>query len=314
MVLNKKAIVFTLVTITILSIFAVSYGTYSLIKDRSSINKRINTLNNFVDSIETDLPRQLFVSGYRTIFIINKEILGEREYISDVNDSVNELFFEGKLNGMTKDLMNEATFAYVQNTLSTNAKKINANISLLNPTIEITQEDPWNIKFTLNITLIIADKTELASWNRSMSIVSYIPLTNLIDPLYSIGTGGMLTNKVNQTPYTTFVSGADYTNLTDHFENSYYKASTSAPSFLNRLEGNFSADPNGVESLVYPQGLTDAGVPGDTLIKSVVDYIYFSTNNPTPIYEVLAIPNFLIDDEDKHLALYNISGSPIFNP
>jgi len=297
MVLGKKAMVFTLVTITILSIFAASYGAYSLIKDRTSINKRISTLNNFVNSVETDLPRQLYVSGYRAIFTLNKEILDTNSYIDDVNASVNELIRSGTLDGVTKNLTQDTKFSAIQTTLSNNAKKINAEIELLNPRIEITQDDPWNLKFTLNITLNITDKSGLASWNREASIISYIPTFNLVDPLYSIGTQGKVTNKVNQTPYETF----DVTSLTSHFQNSYYKASTSAPSYLNRMEGNFSADPNGVESMVYPQVLTDAGLTVKQ--KSVIDYIYFSSSNPAS-QTIPGINNLILDNE--HMADYDL--------
>jgi len=302
MVLNKKGMVFTLVTITILSILAISYGAYSFIEDRTSINKRINTLNNFIDSIETDLPRQVYISGYRSIFILNKEIIDTNLYIDNVNESVNELFFNATLKGSQRDLMQDARFSAIQNTLSSNANKINAEISLLNPSLEITQDDPWNIKFILNVTLNITDKSGLASWNREAIIVSYVPTSNLVDPLYSIGTNGKLTNKVNQTPYTTFVFGSDYSNLTSHFQNSYYKASTLAPSYINRLEGDFSASPYGVESMVYPQNLADAGI--NVKEKSVIDYIYFSSDNP-PNQAIPGVNNLILDVD--HLEAYNLS-------
>ena len=297
--------IFTIITITLLSLFAVSYGAYNLIQDRSAINKRINTLNNFVASVEQDLPRQLFISGYRAVFLFNRKILDTGSYINDVNSSLNEIFFNGTLDGVHQDLMEDATFTATQNFLTGNAKKINANIKLLNPKIFLTQEDPWNLKIILNLTLIIEDKSGLVSWNRSASIESYIPIKDFEDPLYSTNTFGKVTNKINQTPYSVFVTGADYTNLTSHFENSYYKASTSAPSFLNRLHGNLTGDQNGIESLVNPQKLIDQGI--SIQYKSVVDYIYFSSGNPQR-YTVPAISNLILDNEDNHLVIYNVSG------
>jgi len=303
MVLNKKGMVLTMVTITLLSIFAISYGAYSLIQDRSSINKRISTLNNFVASVEQDLPRQLFISGYRSVFLFNKKIIETGNYIDNTTESINEIFFNGTLDGETQDLMDSATFTYIQDFLTINAAKINAEITLLNPAIELTQDNPFNLKFTLNTTLIVTDTSGLASWNRSASIVSYVPLTNLEDPIYSVGTLGKATNKVNQTPYETFVSGADYTNLEDHFQNSYYKASASAPSYLQRLEGDFSSSPYGVESLVYPQDLTDAGI--NIKQKSLIDHIYFSNSDPQA-YSVPAVNNLIIDN----LADYDLTAPP----
>jgi len=305
MAIGKRGMMFTLITITVISLFAISYGTYNLIQDNVAINKRITTLNNFIGSVEQDLPRQIFISGYRAIFLMEKNILDKGEYITDVNASLNELFFNGTLDGASQDLMDDATFLSIQNFLTGNADKINAQIQLQNPTFSITQSGPWDLEVTLNTTLIVEDKSNLASWNRSASISSIIPINNFEDPLYSLNTQGKVINKINQTPYQIFVTGVDYTNLTGHFQNSFYKSSTSAPNFLMRLEGDLTSDSNGVESMVYPQELIDRGIT--VRYKSVIDYIYFSTSDPQK-YTVPSVANLILDDEDNHLELYNVSG------
>ena len=43
---------FTVITIFIITLFFMSYTVYDYVKDRSSINKRVETLNNFVFSVE----------------------------------------------------------------------------------------------------------------------------------------------------------------------------------------------------------------------------------------------------------------------
>jgi hypothetical protein len=71
------------------------------------------------------------------------------------------------------------------------------------------------------------------------------------------------------------------------------------------LEGNFSADPNGVESIVYPQTLTDAGI---SIIsgKSLIDYIYFDGANNPPSTDISAeVPDLRIDD--AHCPAYNLT-------
>jgi len=301
--------IFTLVIITILSFFIISYSAYSIIQDRNPINKRITTLNNFVTSVEQDLPRHLFISGYRAIFILQKNSLNTNTYITNLEDSFEELFFNGTINGEINDLMTDGKFSSIEYSLNRDASKINANISLSNPKISLDQEDPWNLRFVLNVTILIEDKSNLVIWNRSSSIESYIPINNFLDSIYYIETFGKVSQKINQTPYTTFVStivsGPDYTNLASHFSNSYYKASTSAPSFMNRLQGNFSGNQNGIESLVYPQTLIDFGISPKQ--KSVVDYIYFSSNNPQA-YTIPTINNLILDDQDNHLTIYNVSG------
>jgi len=304
MVLNKKGIFFTLITITILTLFATTYSTYTLFQDREPINSRIQTLNNFVASVEQDLPRQTYISGYRSILLFNKYIVETGTYISDPQASLSELFFNATLNGVPQDIMTDATFSNLESFLQNNAQKTNANLTLQNPTITISQDDPWNLKITLTTTLTIWDKGGLATWNKTSITYSYIPIKNFDDPIYSVNTAGKVLLKINQTPYTNFVAGGDYINLTDHFRNSLYKASTSGPSFLMRLEGNLSSDPNGIESLVNPQTLANAGISAK--YKSVVDYIYFSTDNPTK-YSVPAVSNLILDDEGNHLTIYNVS-------
>ena len=46
--MNKKAIFFTLLVIVMLSLFLISYIFYSVVKSREALNKRIETMNNFV--------------------------------------------------------------------------------------------------------------------------------------------------------------------------------------------------------------------------------------------------------------------------
>ncbi len=291
--------------IALLTFFIIVYSGYSLIKDRAPITKRINTLNSFVASVEQDIPRHLFISGYRTIFVLQQYTLDNYDYISDFNQSVEEIFFNGSLYGEQNHLMDDGKFSDILYSLNLNANKINAEVFLDNPEITLTMKDPWNMQFSLNVTLFIQDKSNLASWNRSAYFESLIPINTFLDPLYHIETSGKVTVQINQTPYSNFVLGADYTNLTNHFSNSYYKESISAPSFLNRLQGDLSANTNGIESIVYPQLLADRGL--SVKYKSLIDYIYFSSSDPTA-YSIPAVSNLILDDEDNHLIIYNVSG------
>ncbi len=308
MAINKKGVLFTMVTIIILSLFATSYMTYTLFKNRSPINDRITTLNNFVGETEQNLPRQIYISGYRAIFLMEKKTIDTGAFIPNTTSSLNELFFNGTLNGTHEGLMDDATFSSLQKFLSANAAQINANITLLNPSISITQTNPWSIKIMFNTTMIIKDKNNLAEWNRTLHIKVFIPIQNFNDPLYSINTAGKVLNKINKTPYSIFVTGTNYTNLTSHLENSFYVPSTSAPDFLMRLEGNLSASKNGIESLVNTQKLTDQNII--VQYKSVVDYIYFSNNNPQK-YIIPAVANLILDNQSDHLRIYNVSSVAI---
>ena len=279
---NRNGIFFTTLVIIILSLFILTFTFYSQVKERQSIQKRVETLNNFVFAVEENIPRQLRTTGFRIIFLLEKRIVETGSYITSLDSVFQETFFNGTVYGETNPeiqaLMLGATFPEIEATLKQKAEKINANLDFINPSISISQSDPWHIEVTLSSNLIIRDKSNLALWNRTSDIKAYIPIQDFEDPLYVINTNGLVTNKLIKTPYTTFVSGFNIANLSSHLENSYYTASTSAPSFLKKLQGDTSADPNGIESLVNLAKLSTQGI--EARDKSIVDYIYFSASNP----------------------------------
>ena len=94
----------------------------------------------------------------------------------------------------------------------------------------------------------------------------------------------------------------DVSNLQKHVDNSLYINSSLAPSFLDRLQGKLSANANGIESLVNLQKLSNQGLSISS--KSVVDYIYFSSNNPSS-YNINGMYNWFRLDND-HLDIYKV--------
>lgn len=300
---NKKAMVFTILVIAIIVLFLASYTIYSITQNRESVRKRISTLNNFVFSTEKDLSRQLYISGFRIIFLFEERIVETGSYITDLDSRFQEAFLNGTLYQQSEELMLGATFSDIESSIKERAAKINADVTLSSPSLFVTQEDPWNVKIILTTDLLITDSTNLALWNKTINAVTYISVENFEDPLYILNTQGLVTNKINKTPYEIFTYESDVSNLSSHTENSYYIASAEAPSFFDRLQGITTANENGIESLVYLPQLSAQGLIVKD--KSVVDYIYFSTNNPLSYY-ISGMPTwFKLDNE--HLDVYNVS-------
>lgn len=255
-------------------------------------------MNNFVFSVEQDLPRQLYIAGFRTVFLFEQKIVDTGNYITNLNAGFEEVFFNGTLNGDEQPIITGAKFSDIQNSLNEKAAKINAEAVLSEPSLSVNQVDPWNIRFALTVKMLIKDKSNLVLWNRTSVFEAYIPIENFEDPLYIISTNGTVVNKINKTIYQPFAQGTDVSNLTLHNANSLYTSSSLAPSFLGRLEGKLTANESGIESLV---NLNEFAAPKD---KCVVDYIYFSDNNPTA-YSIQGMPAwFKLDDE--HLDVYGV--------
>ena len=303
--MNKKGLFFTILAIALLSLFLVSYSVYSFTQNREGINKRIKTMNSFVSSLEQDIPRKLYISGYRTIFLLEENVIKKGQYVNNLDTKFDESFFNGTIDGVdykfddegNPGLLYDSTFYDLQTDINEKANTLNINVSFINPKVSITQDDPWHVKINLESNLIIQDKGNLARWNRTSNFYVYIPIENFEDPIYIINTNAKISNKFIQTPYSVPIS---LTNLTNHAEKSYYINHTDAPSFLKRLQGNFTPNINGVESLVNVYNLSQQGIIVKD--KCIIDYLYFSDNN----CNIAQTYDSWIKIDSTHLNIYGI--------
>lgn len=289
------------------SLFLLSYSVFNEFQQRTSEKKRVETLNSFLVAIEEDLERQTYIMGFRALFIIENEITQTGTYNQNVQMSVREIIQNGSLYNEPQTLMLGATFPEIETAINERAAKINANISLSNPTITVSQQDPWHVGLELNTTLVFQEKGGLARWRANKSIQTSISIAHFEDPLYLINTQGRIAVKITQSPFFPFTPPTIIQNLTQHLNNFYYVNTSLSPSFIQRLEGNMSAHPYGIESLVNLNKLSATGVP--ILDKSVVDYIYFSTANPTA-HAISGMPSWFKLDT-PHLSIYSVENLTI---
>ncbi|MEK6894092.1 MAG: hypothetical protein AABX10_01380 [Nanoarchaeota archaeon] len=302
--MNRKGIFFTLIVIAAVSLFLISYTFYRNYSDRTATHDRISSLNTFIFSIEENLERQIFISGFRSLFIMQTESVENGVYIQNVNNSLNELFFNGTYNSLQQPIMIGATFDDIQEDIQQKANKVNAYITLSNPSIYITQSDPWYVDVILAVNVNAQDQGNLVTWNKTQIYTSKIPIKNFEDPVYLLNTGGVITNKIERTPFTSFSNGSSVSNLNNHTSSRYYKSSIQAPSYLNRLQGSNAASEFGIESLVYIPQLSNQGITIQD--KSIVDYIYFSSSFPISC-RITGTPNWFKIDL-PHIADYNLTG------
>ncbi len=263
-------------------------------------------MDSFLFSVEQNLQRQVYISGFRILFLAESEITSSGNYI-DVGSFFNEAFFNGTVEGVSQDILIGATYDDLISSVNQKASKINVDITMTNPVINVTQDDPWFVKFTLTTNFTMRDKGGLALWEKQQIISASIPVENFEDPLYVVNTYAKVSRPIRKTIYEgNYVSGSDVLNLLNHVNGGYYAANTFAPSFLKRLEGDTSPDENGIESFVDIPELSSQGL--DTPTKSDIDYIYFSSETPD-YYHVSGMPSwFRVDDEDGHLAKYGVAG------
>ena len=295
---NRKGIFFLALTMVIITLLVTSYTLHTKIQERKVVQKRVETMNNFIHSIQQDIERKLFIAGFRSIFTLENRIIETGSYIENVNSSIGEMFFNGTLNLQDESIMVGATFEDISNDLKDVGEKININVSISQPQLNIDQIDPWALRVSLNMQFSVYDLNNLSSWNAPLIASATIPISYFDDPLYTINTGGLVIVKFNETNYNSFSSAT----LLDHTTKQYYKSSIYAPSFIDRMEGNINVNnSNGIESLVDLQNLQDKGLNIEQ--KSVVDHIYFSDSNPS-FCHVTGMPSWFNIDS-FNLEFYN---------
>ena len=304
MEMNKKAQIFILSSIALMTLFFVSYSIYASFNQRASVSARVKTMDSFVFSMEKDLGRQLYTSGFRIIFLAQDMIMRDSEYISNFGDFFEEAINNGTVGGEDSLVLNGATISNITNQIKERGERMNVVVDFSDINVSFGQDDPWNVFVSFEANFSIKDKSNLASWNKREEIRAYVEITNFEDPVYFVSTNGMVSRRISKTLYEgKYASGDDKTNLSLHVEGKYYANNSYAPSFLKRLEGDFSGDENGIESFVNIPELTAQGVTIHS-DKSVVDYLYFKT---LPDGEkVTGMPAWFCID-DGHKEKYQIS-------
>lgn len=298
---NKRGVFFTIIVIFMLTLFFISFTIVSKTRDRKDIQNRVSSLNNFVFSIEQDLPRKLYASTFRIVFLAEKYVIEQGTFVADFNATFQEAIREGTINGVTngeiEQLMLGVTLPEMLSDIHNKSKKINANVNITSPTLTISQDDPWNLKVTFNAEIFVEDISGLASWNKTAAIVTYVPIKDFEDPVYIVR-GNRVSNKMRKSPYEDVSL-----HLLEHVQNQYYIASTEAPDFLQRLHGNISlSSPYGIESLVNK---TNPNLPQND--SSIVDHVYFSDEGGVGCKVAGMPPWFRLDSE--HLLTYGASCS-----
>lgn len=278
---SKKGVMFTIVAIMLVGVLLASVVlvTKTNYKDKSFVAlTRVSSMNDFIKSVEQDAQRSLMIAGYRGVISLEREIATNGSFIPNLSAYFGEVMINGTLNGVSQDLMTDASINDWSSRINEEASKVNINLIVTPISVEVYHESPWSIVVELEATMNFTDTNNLASWYYNKTFTKNIDISSFEDPLYIVNSYNKVTNLIILANNTDFVneSNNDTSILYSHLNNSFYTASSDAPSFLMRLEGNLSPSPFGIESLVNLPDFSKQSVP--LLDKSVVDYQYFDSN------------------------------------
>ena len=320
----KKAQFFTIVIILLLSIYLVGFTYINYEKYRTkaySVQSRVNSVNWFINDIHQDLENVLYISSTRATIALMQEVLDERNYIKDYNTAYKDLIVYGKLNGENNRFLEENTLLNWTNKAKEVADDLDIEIKFSNYEVEVYQIDPWFIKIDLTTNIYIKDNKNTSWWNQTITKTAQMDIDEVLeDPLYRIKSNGTITRIIKKTNIKNFVIYAgippDVSDLQRFAQEKHYRHSNSSPSYLMRLQGNFSSSECcGIESLVSVQEISEHTF--FNMERSHVDYLYWKNPSQPQISGIdfwyidhtagEKSTMIRIDNQSNHLAEYNVT-------
>jgi len=308
MAMNKKAFLFTIMSLIFLGVVSFYLGLetdYAMNKDFFRIEKRVASMDYFISTVEDDIERGMYISGFRSLVGIQNFIASNGTFLTDRDQTIREIMLNGSINGDDIPVMANSSFSLWLEKIAEEAQKNQILFDYSVNDMVMNQSDPWLVQIVVSITMNVTDTQMTASWSVNRTIPTFISIIGFDDPFYDVYSNGSISNQIQRTPYTTFAYLTDTRNLTDHINNSYYKNTTLGPSYIMRLEGNFSSSPYGIESTVDLrrfQELSDLGIIPLKDDTSIIDWIYLS--NESSHYK-----SYLINETPYNwIQLDNVSG------
>ena len=278
---GKKGMIFTIIAVLLVSVMISStffFTKDSYLKKSFVASSRISSMNDFILSVEQDMDRSMMISGYRTFISLQKQIASNGSFLSDMDLAFSEVFINGTLNGVSQDLMVNASINDWVLRINEESQKVNIIIYFTPNRISVYHDSPWSVVVEIDGTLNVSDTTGLANWYFNKTFKRNFEIVSFEDPLYTVKSLDKVTNIIIKANSSDFVDELtnDTSEFYSHINSSRYVASEYAPSFLMRFEGNISASEFGIESLVDLQEFSNQNM--QIYERSIIDYQYFNEN------------------------------------
>ncbi len=297
--LGKRGIFFTLIAVSLLGIILFTYTvtySYSLQEKSSIIETRVDTMNRFLSSVDSDMRNAIYISGYRSIVGLTDYVTTEGVYVDNATSALVELFINGTIEGENSTMMLNNTFPDWMGKIHDKGAEIGIGLEIELVSVSVYQTSPWTVRVSIESLMNLTDQRSTASWYKSKSLYSDVSIIGFEDPWYALHTNGMVVKRVNQTIYDgNFTVGNDTSNLKDHVAKTLYIAFNASPSFLMRFEDDHNASVYGIESLVDKVEVLDYC----SLTTSSVDTICWRRNYSIATWSVVDMneSKFKIDNQ-----------------
>ncbi|MFP4424262.1 MAG: hypothetical protein ACLFP2_03430 [Candidatus Woesearchaeota archaeon] len=309
----KKGFFFTILAIVFIDVFLLSYQSdisYEEFNSFSSISSRINMMEDFIESLEQDAERALYISGYRAFITMNNYVISEADPITSLNSTYKEVIINGTLYGNNTHtlLMDNQTLEDWVSRVGNLADELDLKVNMTFYNVTVYQTSPWNIKTSMMINYTLNDTKKAASWNRNGRITAVIKIDDWIDPYYAMHTGGVMRQIIK-----TNITDLNHSSVTWMMGNKTYMNSTLAPSFLDRIQNKTSPDKNGIFTIINLDSQEIKSNNTDDI--SMIDHYWFREATSVPTADIVNVTNrfswFRLDQDYMHIT--NTQNETIFS-
>lgn len=308
---DKRGFFFTAIAILVVAAIILAASSSDSVFRRSAAQTDYAvSVNSYFNNLQSDLPRVAYIAGFRSLIGLEEHISTTGSYLSDFDDSFLSIFTNGSVNGTYYSIMNDSTFEDFAARFEQLASEQGMVANLTPVSVHAYQDEPWSVIVNVTVDISLSDADQSVAFRSNETISARIPVTDIKDPVYTIGTLGRAPHTVKQAPFSGPYIGAnnDTTKLSELVNETYYISNPSAPSFIMRFSGNLSPSPYGIQSLVniVELGAQDVNI---TPCVSVVDYKYFrgTSTAPNNVIANMDSNTFWLSDQD--LADYDATDS-----
>jgi phosphohistidine swiveling domain-containing protein len=188
-----KAILYSiLASLLMIPIIGLVIFSFNSIESNIDTNIRANELNYFSSSIENDMERFLRIAGRRAVISAVSEIVTQGYPLADAQSNLTEMIESGTLDGKVAPLVENNNLNSWQINITQIANQSGFNVSLQNMSIEITQNDSFNVLFTARVVLDISDPNMRMGVRKNLTVNAISSIDGIEDPLFPLQTYGRI--------------------------------------------------------------------------------------------------------------------------
>jgi hypothetical protein len=266
--------IMALVIVSMLVLFATTDSAPDL-SSRSAIPE-VREMNGLVTDIETDIDRGLYITSFRALLAQIEYLITTGELLPSTEETFVEAMMNGTIENRSMNAMDGADFSLWLSKIEAILAQRGFTFTYDVVSFDQYHASPSVVASDVRICYNLTDSRGKRSYEREVNRTAYVSIDGLEDPLYFVKSLGRLSNMIeftNETDLATLISASA--------NNSRYRASNKSPTYLMRLEGNFTPSEHGIESIVNGERFLNQGVnlyDG----KSSIDALYFSTIGHDP--------------------------------